>query len=92
MAKITWRERKQAKRSKRQERFIGVVREGLTGEEAFERRPEESEAVSHTAVWSKRFPGVRNRKYKYPQKGACLACSRSSREAHMAGVRGPGGR
>lgn len=28
----------------------------------FEERPERSEAVSHVAIWRKRFPGIRKNK------------------------------
>lgn len=44
-----------------------MVREGLTEKEAYEQRPEGSEAVSHMVIWTKRFPGARKRSInKYP--------------------------
>lgn len=39
-----------------------VVREGLIEKKVFEQRPERSEAVSHVAIWRKRFPGITKNK------------------------------
>ena len=52
-----------------------------------EQGPEGREAASLRATWAERVPDVRKSKHEYPEMGACLACSKSSREARKAGVR-----
>ena len=89
---IKWRKESKEKSKGREVRVADweashdAVRD-LSEKRVSEQGPKGREAASLVATWAERVLDVRKRKHGYPARRACLACSESSREASMAGVR-----